>query len=100
MRLLKAITIGMGVLIVVATAVLVVVIARRLEGPVLAPTRTTLVLDEPSGTRIVEIVGAGDRLAALLQGGGGADRIVLLDPRTGVVAGRVELRSAALSPRP
>jgi hypothetical protein len=99
MRLLKAITIGMGVLIVVATAVLVVVIARRLDGPVLVATQTALVLDEPSGTRIVEIVAAGDRLAALLQGGG-ADRIVLLDPRTGTVAARVELRSAALPPRP
>jgi hypothetical protein len=99
MRLLKAITIGMGVLIVVATAVLVVVIARRLEGPVLVPTQTALVLDEPSGTRIAEIVAAGDRLAALLQGGG-ADRIVLLDPRTGTVAGRVELRSAVLPPQP
>jgi hypothetical protein len=97
MRLLKAITIGMGVLIVVATAVLVVVIARRLGGTVLVATQTALVLDEPSGTRIVEIVAAGDRLAALLQGGG-ADRIVLLDPRTGTVAGRVELRSAALPP--
>ena len=31
MRLLRAITIGMGLLIVVATTVLVVVIARRLE---------------------------------------------------------------------
>ena len=92
MRLLKAITIGMGVLIVVATTVLVVVIARRLGGPVTVPSQFALVLDEPSGTRIVGIATAGDRVAALLQGGGD-DRIVLIDSRTGSVAGKVALRS-------
>lgn len=98
MRLLKAITVGMGLLIVVATTVLVVVIANRLGGAGRASTPIALVLDEPSGTRIAGIAGAGDRLAALLQGGG-ADRIVLIDPRTGAVAGRVELRDAELPSR-
>jgi len=99
MRLLKAITIGMGLLIVVATTVLVVVIARRLGGPGPTPMQTALVLDEPSGTQIVGIATAGDRLAALLQGGG-ADRIVLIDPRSGSVAGRGELRDARPPSRP
>ena len=99
MRLLKAITIGMGLLIVVATTVLVVVIARRLGGPASVPTPTAQILDEPTGTRIVGIATTGDRLAALLQGGG-ADRIVLIDPRTGSVAGRVELRDAVPPARP
>jgi hypothetical protein len=94
MRLLKAITIGMGLLIVVATTVLVVVIARRLGGPGPMPAQTALMLDEPGGTRIAGIAAVGDRLAALLQGGG-ADRIVLIDPRTGSVTGRVELRPTA-----
>ncbi len=99
MRLLKAITIGMGLLIVVATTVLVVVIAQRLGRPEPVPIETALVLNEPSGTRIVGVAAAGDRLAALLQGGG-TDRIVLIDPRTGSVAGRVELGDAAPPPRP
>ena len=98
MRLLRAITIGMGLLIVVATTVLVVVIARRLGGPTSISTQTTLMLDEPRGTAIIGIATAGDRLAALLQGGG-ADRIVLIDPRTGLVAGRVELRKAVAPPQ-
>ena len=99
MRLLKAITIGMGLLIVVATTVLVVVIASRLGGAVRVSTPIALVLAEPSGTRIAGIAAAGDRLAALLQGGG-ADRIVLIDARTGSVAGRVELKDAAPPSRP
>ncbi|MEJ0017572.1 MAG: hypothetical protein WDN25_13595 [Acetobacteraceae bacterium] len=90
MQFLKAVTIGMGVLIVVATTVLVVTIARRLGGPGPATAPLALVLDEPSGTRIVAIAGAGDRLAVQLQGGG-ADRVVLVDPRTGAVAGRIGL---------
>ena len=36
------------------------------------------------------IVPAGDRLAILLTGGG-PDRVVLLDPRTGDLVGRVGL---------
>jgi len=99
MRLLKVITVGMGLLIVVATTILVVIVARRLGGAERVPPPIALVLDEPSGTRIAGITGAGDRLAALLQGGG-ADRIVLIDVRTGLVAGRVELRDAGGPARP
>jgi hypothetical protein len=90
MRLLRAITIGMGLLIVVATTVLVVVIARRLGGSAPVTTQSDLVLEEPKGTRLVSIAASGDRLAALLQGGG-VDRIVLIDLRTGTLAGRVKL---------
>ena len=52
MRFLKVLTIGMGVLIVVATIVLVVVIARRIGGPGTAPAPVAVLLDEPGGTRI------------------------------------------------
>jgi hypothetical protein len=92
MRFLKVLTIGMGVLIVVATIVLVVVIARRIGGPGTAPAPVAVLLDEPGGTRIAGIASAGDRLAVQLQGGG-ADRVVLVDPRTGAVAGRIGLRT-------
>jgi hypothetical protein len=91
MRFLKVLTIAMGVLIVVATTVLVVVIARRLGGAGPAPAQIALLLDEPAGTHIAEIASAGDRLALRLQGGG-ADRVVLVDPRSGAVIGRIALR--------
>jgi len=92
MRFLKAITIGMGVLIVVATTVLVVVIARRLGGPAPITAAFDVVLEEPAGTRIAGIAAAGDRVALQLQGGG-ADRVLLVDPRSGVVTGRLGLRT-------
>jgi len=90
MRFLKVLTAGMGVLIVVASAVLVVVIVRRLAGPAAPPGAVATVLNEPAGTRIAGIAATGDRLAVQLEGGG-ADRVVLVDPRTGAVVGRIGL---------
>ena len=94
MRFLKALTIGMGVLIVVATTVLVVIIARRLAGPAAPPASVVVQLEEPDGTRIAGIAATGDRVAVQLQGGG-PDRVLLLDPRTGAVAGRIALKQPA-----
>ena len=93
MRFLKVLVIVMGVVIVVATTVLIVLIARRIGGgPAAGPVvATSVLLEEPVGTRIATIAAVGDRLAVQLQGGG-ADRIVLLDPRSGAVVGRVGLR--------
>jgi hypothetical protein len=93
MQWLKAVTIGMGVVILIATTVLVVVIARRLSGPGAEHRSLALLLNEPAGTRIAGIAATGDRLMALLRGGG-ADRIVLIDLRTGAVVGSVALQSA------
>jgi hypothetical protein len=88
MRALQAAVIVMGVLIVAGVAVVGLTIARRLGGP--PAGAATVVLDEPAGTRMVSTGAVGDRLAVLLQGGG-PDRVVLVDPRTGAVAGRVGL---------
>jgi hypothetical protein len=48
------------------------------------------VLDEPEGTHIAGIVAVRDRLAVQLRGGG-VDRVVLIDPATGTIAGRIAL---------
>jgi hypothetical protein len=88
MQALKALTIVMGVLIVGGTAVLGVVLARRMGGGSAAPV--SVLLDEPTGTRIAGIAGAGDRLAVRLEGGG-PDRVVLIDPHSGAATGRVGL---------
>jgi hypothetical protein len=96
MRALKVLTIVMGVMIVAGTGVLVAVIAHRLSTPASGVTPVAggaplaLVLDEPAGTRIASVAAAGDRLALQLQGGG-ADRVVLVDLRSGAVAGRISL---------
>lgn len=90
MRALKALTIGMGVLILVATAVLIGVIFHRAAAPT-ASRRVALTLDEPAGTHIAGIAATQDRLAVSLTGGGAADRIVLVDPQSGAVVGRIGL---------
>jgi hypothetical protein len=91
MRFLKIITVVMAALIVTGTTVLLVTIVRRIGSPV-APMQIAVLLDEPAGTRIAGIAALGDRLAVRLEGGG-TDRVVLLDARTGVVVGRIGVRT-------
>ncbi|HVB68355.1 MAG TPA: hypothetical protein VNE67_10925 [Acetobacteraceae bacterium] len=93
MRVLTAATIAMGVLILLGTTVLVVTIIHRTTIPhPVAPTEpVALTLHEPAGTAIAGIADAGGWLAIALHGGG-PDRVVLVDPRSGAVAGRVALR--------
>ncbi|HYZ23495.1 MAG TPA: DUF6476 family protein [Rhodopila sp.] len=92
MRALKIVTIVMGVLIVLGTMTLVVLVARRSAAPSAggAAMAASAVLDEPAGTRIVGVAAVQDRLAVQLQGGG-ADRVVIVDPRSGGVVGRISL---------
>jgi hypothetical protein len=94
MRILKVLVIVMGVFIVVATTVLIVLIVHRLGGaPSVAPaTAISARLQEPPGTRIKAITSVGDRLAIQMEGGG-PDRVVLLDPRSGAVTGRITLNA-------
>ena len=82
----------MGVLIVLGTAGLVVGVLKRGSGGLSGglPPVVQAVLQEPEGTRIVGIATLQDRLAIQLQGGG-TDRVILVDPRTGALAGRISL---------
>ena len=91
MRTLKILTIVMGVLIVLGTVTLVALIVLRTggSGPIGTPVAARL-LDEPAGTAIAGIALSQDRLALQLRGGG-PDRVLLLDPRTGAIALRVGL---------
>lgn len=94
MRALKIAVIVMGVLIVVGTIGLVVGIARRSTTPMepVSPLSAsiTATLDEPAGTRIAGVAVVQNRLAVQLQGGG-VDRIVMWDPKTGLITGRIAL---------
>ena len=98
MGVVKVLVVVMGILIIAGTSVLIVAIFNRdlVTGilthrapPTLA--RVAVVLDQPAGTRIGGIAAVSDRLAVLLQGGAGPDRIVLVDPRTGTEAGTIAL---------
>ena len=87
MRALLAVVVAMGVLIVVGVATLAVTIVHRLSA---SSVQASLVLDEPPGTRFQSVASAGDRLVILLTGGG-PDRIVLVDPRTGRATSHIGL---------
>ena len=92
MQALKIATIVMGVLIVLGTSVVLVTIVKRtMSGPTGMPEKPfAAALDEPAGTAIVGITAVRDRLAVQLHGGG-VDRVVLIDPVSGAVAGRIAL---------
>ena len=95
MLALKALVVGMGVLIVAGVAVIGVTLVSRMS-PGGAPIASVL-LDEPVGTHIVASALAADRLALQL-GGGGPDRVVLVDTKAGRVLGRVQLLDKAAPP--
>jgi hypothetical protein len=99
MRALKTATVVMGVLILVGTAVPIATMIKRATAP--APTQATpgfvpsaasinATLREPAGTQITALATSGELLAVSLRGGG-PERVVLIDPRSGEVRGRVTL---------
>jgi hypothetical protein len=92
MRAIKIATIAMGVLIVLGfTVILVTIVRRTMPGPAGSPEKPfSAVLDEPAGTEIAGVASVRDRLAVQLHGGG-IDRVVLIDPGTGTIVGRVSL---------
>ena len=90
LRAIKIAAAVMGALIVTGTLVLVVMIARRAGTPAAVPVTPEAVLDEPAGSHIAGVTLVGDRLVVQLAGGGN-DRLVFLDARTGAVVGRVAL---------
>jgi len=88
LRGLKTAVVVMGVLIVAGTVGLFVVLAKRMSAG--STAIASVVLDEPPGTRIAGTSAAADRVAVQLQGGG-PDRVVFVDTKSGRVLGRVAL---------
>jgi hypothetical protein len=87
-RALTILVAVMGVMIVAGTVALAVVIVQRVgggEAPALAGS-----LGQPEGSRIGGIASAEGRVAVWVQRPDG-DRVLLLDPRTGRVAGEVRV---------
>jgi hypothetical protein len=102
MRGLKALVIGLGVLILAGMAVVVVTIANRiadktapevLTGPGRAPAapfgRSEVAI--PKGARVVETTATAGRLVLRLELADGATRLLVLDPETGRESGAIDL---------
>jgi hypothetical protein len=88
MRWLMVLVVAMGVLIVAGVTTIGVLMVHRMPA---APTVVhDAVLDEPAGTHIAGVSALPDRLALRLVGGG-VDRVVVVDLRTGQVVGRASL---------
>ena len=85
---LKALTIGMGVLIVFGVAALAAVVVQRAAGA--GAAQPEIVLPVPHGSRVVETALDGDRLALRLETPGGL-RVTVVDLRTGKAVSTVEL---------
>ena len=78
----------MGVLIVAGVAVIAVTLVTRMSGA--GASVVSVVLDEPVGTGITGVALASDRMAVQLRGGG-PDRVVVVDTKTGRVVNRTGL---------
>jgi hypothetical protein len=96
MKLLRILVVVMGVMIVGGTVTLGVLLARRVSGPSATPvaalpaTAVATLLDEPAGTRIASVSSGSDNLTVQLQGGG-PDRVVVMDIRSGRITARLGL---------
>jgi hypothetical protein len=98
MRALKAAVVIMGVLIIAGTVTLAVVIANRLSSRTAPPVAIEASLNQPAGTRIVGVAGAGDRVAVHVTGGGLPDRILLVETARGRVVGTLVPEAPAAVP--
>lgn len=85
---LKALTIGMGVLIVLGVAGLAAVVAQRAAGA--GALRPAVAVAVPEGARIVETALDGNRLALRLETPDGP-LVTVVDLKTGEAVSTVEL---------
>jgi hypothetical protein len=97
MQALKALVIGMAVLIVVGMIVVIVTIANRLgkgHAPPAPAAPMAATLPIPAGCSVAQMAVAGERLALRLAGSGDCQQILLVDPASGALVGRLRLAEA------
>jgi hypothetical protein len=108
MRGLKALVVGLGVLVLIGMAVVVVTIANRIgdggppadraapaERPAGTPRFAPATVAVPRDARVVETVVGVGRIIVRLDLPGGRTRLVVIDAATGREAGAVDLVPAA-----
>jgi hypothetical protein len=101
MRALKAVVFGLGILCVGAFGTLVWLVlsggmARETASPAPVPASRAagpawgdLALGQPPGSALVALVPSADTLALHFRAADGAERVIVVDPRTGSVLGRI-----------
>lgn len=96
MKLLVALVIIMGVLIVAGIVVIVVTIANRMGGGETAASRAapefaTAELPVPAGCQVMETTTADDRLILRLGSGERCNQVLIVDMTTGRLLGTLRL---------
>jgi hypothetical protein len=100
MRALKALVIGMGILIVLAFGLLVYGLVKRSAEPVASSAATGAVVHPygpvaialPPGARLVDTQASEGRLLVQLELAGGVRRVLVLDLASGALVGSIELK--------
>ncbi len=101
MRALKVLVVVMGVLLVGGTAALMVAVIDRARHRQAEPTSAAAghafasTVDLPPGARIIGTEVAGERLIVRVALAEGGEALILIDPRSGVRLGTIELRPGA-----
>ena len=98
---LKALVIGMGILLVVGTGVVVVTIVHRMSSGATAKTAGSRLPDHadillPPGAKVESVTAIGDRLALRVTASSG-ESILLVDPVTGAVVETIDLHPSSSS---
>jgi len=99
-RVLKAVVIGLGMLIVIGVVALVVGLFWRASkmgepaaGTVAPPTALSGPVTLPRGAEIAEMTAAGDRVVLRLRLADGSGRLLFIDPRASAVTGQLDLKA-------
>lgn len=99
-RVLKAVVIGLGMLIVIGVVALIVGLfwrASKMGEPAGAvpapPTALSGPVALPRGAEITDMTTAGDRVVLRLRLADGATRLIFVDPRGAAVTGQLDLKA-------
>ena len=99
MKAIKALVLFMGILIVAGLGVLGYGLSQQPDDKAAAPTEITVSgtggesffgtvsVTLPTGSRIEQVLVAGERVVLRIIGGADGERLVVLDPRSGAIAG-------------
>ncbi|HEX4860739.1 MAG TPA: hypothetical protein VFV07_05845 [Rhizomicrobium sp.] len=89
-RMLKAVVIGLGALIVIALAFVALGIVKKFsgDGPSTAPSAAVFSL--PAGAKIVEMQSEPNRLILRVRAASGADEVDIIDTEDGRLVARIK----------
>lgn len=99
-RLLKAIVIGLGLLIVLGVALIVYeVVSRTGQSTPISSASVSVgaygsaTVALPEGARVIGMTGEGDQLSLLVEDADGGQRVMTIDRRSGALLGVITLES-------